>query len=96
VTKSLCTIQWKKGIPTLDDVCASFQLDKSDVDEDFGVVEIDPDDHLYSIMVEESRIAQVDPKWAEVETEEGTLRGPFSNPPVEPFGPPQGEDERED
>ena len=91
MSKSLCTIQWKKGVPTLDEVCVSFHLEKADVDHDFGVVEIDPDDHLYSIMVEESRLAQVDPRWDGVETDEGVLRGPFSNPRIEPFGPPQAD-----
>lgn len=52
-----------------------------DLDPDFGVIPIDPEQHLYSVMVEERASAAA--------AERPGTAGPFSNPKIEPFGPPE-------
>ena len=53
---------------------------QGEIDKDFGVVNIDPERHLYAVLIEEGVAAKVSSK-------EG-VAGPYSNPPIEPFGPP--------
>jgi hypothetical protein len=54
-----------------------------ELDQDFGLVEIDPTEHVYAVLVDESRAH-------EAATEEG-VGGPFANPPVEAFGVPRND-----
>lgn len=77
MSKMLYSINWSGKKPTLEQVAKKFGFEKKDIDEEFGVVEIDPQDNLYSILVEETAIAPKDEK---------NIKGPFSNPKIEPFG----------
>ena len=80
----MVTIQLVDGAaPTLDEVVDRYGLDPDDIDAEFGVVEIDPDARLYTILVNPDVAARIQPGdgW---ETE-----GPYSNPRIEPFGPPE-------
>ena len=52
-----------------------------EIDAEFGVVPIDPDNHLYTVLVDEQASARV--------AGQPGVEGPFSNPRIEPFGPPQ-------
>ena len=83
MTKVMVTIRAPERPPTLDELVERYDLGPDDIDREFGVVEIDPDDHLYTVLVTESAAARIEPGdgW---ETE-----GPFSNPRIEPFGPPE-------
>jgi hypothetical protein len=68
---------------TLEEVRRLLGLSPEEVDPAFGVVNISPAEHLYTILVDEAaaaRIANADP-----------VEGVFSNPRIEPFGPPEGE-----
>ena len=68
---------------TLEEVRRLLGLAPEEVDPAFGVVNISPAEHLYTILVDEAaaaRIANADP-----------VEGVFSNPRIEPFGPPEGE-----
>ena len=65
---------------SLEAVTEDLGLGAEDIDGDFGVVEIDPDEHRYAILVEESAAERVSGR-------EG-VEGPFANPAIEPFGPP--------
>jgi hypothetical protein len=65
---------------SLEAVQEDLGLDAADIDRDFGVVEIDPDEHLYAILVEESAAQRAS-------GQEG-VEGPYADPPIEPFGPP--------
>lgn len=72
--------------PRLEDVMSSYGLESGEVDEDYGVVEIDPADSSYVILVEESAMAKLE---GSDESEQADQGGTFSNPRIEPFGPPQ-------
>ena len=71
------------GSPTLKGIQQRFGLADSDVDQQFGVVEIDPQDHLFAIMIEEDKASQVS------KNSNWEVKGPYSNPRIAPFGPPQ-------
>ncbi len=76
MSKMLYTINWVGEKPTIKQVAQKFGFEEKDLDEDFGVVEIDPQDNLYSILVEETAVVPKDEK---------NIEGPFSNPRIEPF-----------
>jgi hypothetical protein len=63
-------------------VCARLNLAEGELDRNFGVVLLDASRSLYAILVDES-VAE------KLEHAEG-VEGTFSNPPIEPFGPPKG------
>jgi hypothetical protein len=58
-----------------------FALHDEELDPEFGVVEVDREKGRYAVLVDEQAAARV----------QGTpgVEGPFANPPIEPFGPPQ-------
>lgn len=58
-------------------------LGVDELDQDFGLVEIDPAGRVYAVLVDES-------KANEAATEEG-VDGPFANPRIEAFGVPRNE-----
>ncbi len=76
MSKMLYSVNWKGEKPSLEQVAKKYGFKTDDIDQDFGVVEIDPQDNLYSILVEEDAVA---PKAAK------DIKGPFSNPRIEPF-----------
>jgi hypothetical protein len=79
----MLTIQWPQGQPTLEDLQKLFSLADNEVDPAFGVIEVDPVDHIFTFLVEETAAARIHPGPGR------DVAGPFSNPRIEPFGPPQ-------
>jgi hypothetical protein len=69
--------------PSLADLRQKLGLDAHDIDAEFGVIEVDPDEHLYTFLVDASKVPQATGQDA-VE-----LRGPYANPKIGTFGPPQ-------
>lgn len=73
--------------PTVAEVRRLFNLKDDEVDDQFGVVAIDPDEHLYATLVAVNASGRVESALA------GRPRDPaegvFSNPTIEPFGPPE-------
>lgn len=45
--------------PTVSDVMERFSLEASEIDPDFGVVEIDPERHLFTALVEPTAAARI-------------------------------------
>lgn len=84
--KVMVTIQSPTAPPSIDEVRDRYQLAEDEIDLDFGVVEIDPQDHLYTILVDEAAAAKIVPSG------DWEVSGPFSNPRIEPFGPPDPEE----
>ena len=83
MAKVMMTIQWPQGQPTIEQIQELFSLADDEIDREFGLIEIDPDERLFTFLVDEASAAKVKPG--------AGLRvaGPFSNPRIEPFGPPQ-------
>ena len=80
MAKLLLTVTRGPSQASLDAVKRDLGLSDEDIDDDFGVVNIDPKGHRYAILVEERAAARVG--------REPGVEGPFANPPIEPFGPP--------
>ncbi len=83
MSKVMMTIQSGGTPPTIADIRRRYSLDDDDIDTDFGVVEVDPAEHVYTFLVEEKAASKisVDSDWS--------VEGPYSNPRIEPFGPPE-------
>ena len=64
---------------SVDDLVQRFHISHSDLDEDFGVIEIDPKDHAFTFLVEESAAKKI------VKQADAEVSGPFSNPVIEDF-----------
>ncbi|GII85020.1 hypothetical protein Ssi03_30100 [Sphaerisporangium siamense] len=63
---------------TLEQAVHRLGLSEDEVDTGYGLVPLDPDQGLYALRVTESAGHRVAPD----------AGGPFSDPPIEPFGPP--------
>lgn len=72
--------------PTVDELKERFGLSDAEIDASFGVVEIDPETHTYTILVEQSAVEKM-----QAGRSIRNVEGPFSNPRIEPFGPPEEE-----
>ena len=82
MSKVMMTIQTTGPAPTIEDIRRRFSLVDDEIDPAFGLVEVDPDEHAYAILVEEKTASKIS------RTGDWEVRGPFSNARVEPFGPP--------
>jgi hypothetical protein len=76
------TIELEEPQATVPEVKKRLHLADDQIDADFGVVSIDPQAHLYAILVEEGTTPPGDA---------GAVSGPYSNPRIETFGPPRSE-----
>lgn len=79
----MMTIQSLGIAPTLEEVRERYGLADDELDADFGVVEIDPQDGTYAVLVDERAAGKLS------NSSDWSVKGPFSNPRIEPFGPPQ-------
>jgi len=84
MAKVMVTFQAEGPAPTIAELQQRFSITDDEIDYSFGVVEVDPKDHTYTILVEESAVDKVQPYGRITKVE-----GPFSNPRIEPFGPPE-------
>lgn len=79
---ALVTVEGHGAPPTLDAAAKQLGVAVEDIDAAFGVVPIAPKEGLYSVRVRADRLpAQFD--------ERKPYQGPFSNPPIVPYGPIQ-------
>jgi hypothetical protein len=76
------TIEWSQGKPSLADAAHILQVQESDLDRSFGVVLIDPDKNEYTVLCRSQACASVG------EPRPG-VKGPYSNPSIGTFGPPE-------
>ncbi len=77
----MLTLELDPQEATVGQVAERLGLATEEIDADFGVVPIDPDKHLYTVLVEERASERV--------AGQPGVDGPFSNPRIEPFGPPK-------
>ena len=81
MAKLMLTVKLDPGKASVAHVRKKLKLSESELDPEFGVVNIDPKQNLYAILVDEDaarRIGKVK-----------DVQGPYSNPRIEPFGPPE-------
>jgi len=86
MSKLLYTIMWDKQPLTVDTFSKEFDVALNEIDRDFGVVEIDPQAHLYAVMIEEAAANRLSGKQSSADNR---VSGPYDNPVIEPFGPPR-------
>jgi hypothetical protein len=82
MSKVMVTIRSPDHRPTLAEVQQHYGLRDSDIDPQFGVVEIDPREHLFTILVEPAAAEKITGQPGEWQAE-----GPYANPAIGPFGP---------
>jgi hypothetical protein len=77
----MVTLRLDPSKATLAEIQARYQLRPDQVDAKFGVVCVGPEEHLYTILVDEHVANRI----------EGApdVIGSFSNPKIETFGPPR-------
>ena len=77
----MMTVELDPDSATVEKVAERLGLRPEEIDAEFGVVAIDPENHLYTVLVDEQASARV--------AAQPGVSGPFANPRIEPFGPPQ-------
>ena len=77
----LMTVELDPGAATVAAAAERLGVDPARIDPEFGVVSIDPEQHLYSVLVDEQAVSGAQGRPG--------VEGPFSNPRIEPFGPPR-------
>jgi hypothetical protein len=83
MAKVMVTLRLEPEQASLPEVRRLLGLAPEEVDPGFGVINISPAEHLYTILVEEAAAARVG--------DADQVEGVFSNPRIEPFGPPEGD-----
>ncbi len=73
----MITLQLQPEQASLEVILGLLGLAEDEVDQRFGVVNINPSEHLYTILVEEEEAA-------ERVRDAGPVRGVFSKPKIEP------------
>ena len=84
MARVMVTLRLDPEQATLEEVRRLLGLAADEVDPAFGVVNISPAEHLYTILVDEAAAARVG--------DADQVEGVFSNPRIEPYGPPEGGD----
>jgi hypothetical protein len=82
MAKVMMTLRLDPEHASLGDVRRLLDLGKGEVDAGFGVVNISPSEHLYTILVDQAAAARVEGADA--------VEGVYGNPRIEPFGPSEG------
>lgn len=78
MAKALVTVRLDPAKTSLRDVMERYSFKEGDVDHDYGVVPLVPEEGLYAVMVEAAAVEKAGPG----------AEGPFANPRIEAFGPP--------
>lgn len=79
----MMNVRWPGKVPTIEDIQQRFSLTDEEISKSFGVVEVDPDEHIYTFLVNENSVSKIQ------SGNNVKVEGPFSNPRIEPFGPPE-------
>jgi hypothetical protein len=80
----MLTIEWPQGKPTLTEAAQALSVPEAVLDPSFGVVLVNPKTNRYSVL------CQGPPCDAAQPPDQGK-GGPFSNPGIGTFGPPEPE-----
>jgi len=77
----MITLKLDPDHASMGEVRKKLGIGPEQIDESFGVIDVAPQEHLYAVLVDEDVAAEVSGK--------PDVEGTFSNPKIEPFGPPQ-------
>lgn len=80
-------MQLPEGQATLADAARYLGVKVRDLDAGYGVVPTDPVDRLFVAMVDSRKATAVA---ARLGSRSSPAEGVFANPPMMPFGPPEG------
>ena len=80
----MLTLRLPAGQATLDEARKRLGLSEHEVDPKFGLVPLDPTEGTYAVLVS----AEAGARAAASAGDTGEVGGPYANPPIEPFGPP--------
>jgi hypothetical protein len=81
MARVMVTLRLAPEQATLAEVRRLLGLGPEEVDAGFGVVNISPAEHRYTILVDEAAAARI--------ADAPLVEGVFANPRIEPFGPPE-------
>jgi len=84
--KLMFQFEHPEGAPELEEVLTTYGLSREEVDEDFGIIPVDRERSIYTILVDEDAAERLR---SSEESSQGGVTGIFSNPRIEPFGPPE-------
>ncbi len=85
----MLTIKLPSERATLAEVRKRLGLAEDEIDEGFGLVALDPAAGLYAVVV----AAEAGARASAAAGDTGEVGGPYANPRIEPFGPPQEREE---
>ncbi|MQS14699.1 hypothetical protein F7Q99_21140 [Streptomyces kaniharaensis] len=77
----LMTVALPRGA-TMQHALDKLGLSAEEIDQEYGLVSLDPSRGLYVLLVAESAAARI-----RDHGQSGEYSGPFANPKIEPFGP---------
>ena len=77
----MMTVELDPEAATVAKAAERLGVAQEQIDAEFGVVNIDPEQNLYTVLVDEQAAAGA--------SDRPGVEGPFSNPRIEPFGPPR-------
>jgi uncharacterized protein YlxW (UPF0749 family) len=84
MSKVMVTLKLDPEHASVDSARDMLGIDNSAIDRDFGVIAVSPEEDLYAVLVDAGAAE-------DMHTGDG-IAGPYSNPRIEPFGPPQRAD----
>ena len=82
IQSSLFNVTWEEGTPSIDQIQQKYGFEPGEIDTKYGVIEIDPEDSLYTIKVDSQAAERV---YKNSGRKFSAQEGSFSNPRIEPF-----------
>jgi hypothetical protein len=81
----MLTVKLPSDQATLAEARRRLGLAEDEIDEEFGLVPLDPAQGLHAVVVS----AEAGARASAAAGDTGEVGGPYANPRIEPFGPPQ-------
>lgn len=78
---ALMTIEVQNGDPSLEAAAEQLGVTVADIDASFGIVSLDVERKLFAVRVRADKLKHDESR--------AGVGGPYSNPDIEPFGPPR-------
>jgi hypothetical protein len=83
----MLTVKLPPERATLDEARKRLGLSEDEIDPKFGLVPLDPAEGTYAVLVSAEAGARAAASAGD-RGDAGDVGGPYANPPIEPFGPP--------